>query len=167
MIKKDTSKKYILTLGKPCKKCGRCCSFDAGFAQENELPKIAEYLKISVDKLKKEYFDKKNVFNKEVYKPKLKKSKDMPFGPCIFMKNSTCTIHKVKPLHCRVGNCGKHGEEISEWYTVNYLVDKKSPESIRQWAIRVSVKKTIKGATPLEIIGDKERLRKILEYEVR
>jgi Fe-S-cluster containining protein len=165
-ITKSTKKEDILKLGKECKKCGKCCSFGAGFAQNDELSKIAKHLKISTEKLKKEYFDEKNVFNKKVYEPKLKKEDGMPFGPCVFMKNRICTIHEVKPFHCRVGNCNKFGEKISEWYTVNYLVNKDDPESIRQWSARVDVKSTIIGATPLEIISDKEKLRKILEYEI-
>ena len=166
MITKNTSESEVLKLGKICKQCGKCCSFNAGFAQIDELKKIADHLKISEEKLKEKYFDKANVFNKEVYRPKLSKKDGMPFGPCIFLENNACSIHEVKPLHCRVGNCSKDGEALSEWYSVNYLVDAKDSESIRQWALRIKLKPTIKGGTPLEIVGDKKKLQEILEYKI-
>lgn len=165
-ITRNTKKEVALKLGKKCKRCGKCCSFGAGFAQIDELSKIAEFLKISEDKLKKNYFDEKNIFNKKVYEPKLNKKDKMPFGSCIFMKENMCTIQDVKPLHCRVGNCNKYGEDMSEWYTVNYLVDINSPESIRQWKARVDLKPTIKGASPLELVGNKEKLKEIIEYKI-
>jgi len=165
IITRNTPKEEVLALGKECKRCGKCCSFGAGFAQFDELPKIADFLKINIDDLKKDYFDEKNIFNKRVYEPKLKKSDGMPFGPCIFMKADICTIHDVKPLHCMVGNCNRYGEDISEWYTVNYLVDIKSPESIRQWKARVDLKPTIKGAAPAEMVG-KKKLKQIIEYKL-
>lgn len=165
MITKNTPKEEALTLGENCNKCGKCCSYGAGFAQGNELQKIADHKKISIEKLKDEYFDKANVFNKELFRPKLMKKEPLPFGPCIFLKDNKCEIHEVKPMHCRVGKCGEHGEELSEWYTSNFLVDPKNAESIRQWALRTTLKPSIPGATPVELVGDEKTLKEILEYK--
>lgn len=164
MIEKDTPKIEVIRLGNACNKCGHCCMMGAGFAQENELYPIAKFLDISIEKLKEKYFEKTKVFNKTIYKPKTIK-KNKPYGRCIFLKEKECKIHDVKPLHCRVGNCSEHGESLSEWYTSNYLVDPKDPESIRQWALRVNLKPTIKGASPIEIVGDEKLLKDILDYK--
>lgn len=166
MIHKHTPKDEILKLGKNCRKCGHCCSMGAGFAEDHELDIIAKHLKTTKENLKEKYFDKTQVFNKYVYRPKLT-AKDKPFGPCIFLKDKVCGIHEVKPFHCRVGNCSEeHGNDLSEWYTVNCLVDENDPESIRQWNTRVILKPTIKGAKPIDIVGDRDKLKKILEYEI-
>ena len=164
MIHANTSKEDVEALGKECDKCGHCCKYGAGFAQKNELKKIADHLKIDEETLKKEYFDEANVFNKVVYRPKIKKTDGLPFGPCIFMEKNECKIHEVKPLHCRVGNCGEHGESLSEWYTINHLVDKDNMDSLRQWAIRVELKPTIKGGEPKDLVGE-EKAKKIFRYK--
>ncbi len=164
-ITKNTPVKEILAIGSVCSKCGHCCSFGSGFTLEEELRAIAKHLKIDKEKLKKDFFVEKNVFETIVHTPKLKTKDGMPFGNCIFLENKRCKIHEVKPLHCRVGNCNGDGEKISEWYTVNYLVDKKNPKSIRQWNIRVEVKPAIlDGAKPEEIVG-KKKLKEILDYK--
>lgn len=164
MITKSTSKEDVLRLGTNCSKCGHCCSYGSGYTQEEELEPIAKHLKVSVEELKTRFFDKKNVFNKITYTPKLNRKSELPFGECIFQKNNLCTIHEVKPLHCRVGNCKEHGQDLSEWYAINFLVDKDNAESIRQWQVRVDLKPTIPGGHPKELVGE-EKLRDILNYQ--
>ena len=163
-IKKGTSLKKIKKLGEMCNKCGHCCSMGSGFAQKDELEKIADHLKITIKDLHEKYFEKIEIFNKIVYRPKQKKGKK-PFGPCVFLKDKGCVIHEIKPIHCQVGNCNQYGNELSEWYSVNYLVDKDDPESIRQWSLRVKLKSTIEGGKPLDLVDDKNILKEILEYK--
>lgn len=164
MIHANTSQEDVERIGAECDKCGHCCKYGAGFAQSNELKKIAKHLDIDEEKLKKEYFNEANVFNKRVYKPNIKKTDGMPFGPCIFLKNNVCKIHEVKPLHCRVGNCKNSGEELSEWYAINHLVDKENDDSLREWSVRTELKPTIKGGKVEELIGE-EKAKKILRYK--
>ena len=84
----------------------------------------------------------------------------------VFFGDIGCKIHKVKPLQCRIGNCGEHGEELSIWFMLNYLVNTKDPESIRQYNIYLqSGGKTIPGGNLEELIPDKEELKKILNFE--
>lgn len=156
MIHANTTQEEVEKLGAQCDKCGHCCKYGSGFAQSHELKKIANHLKIDEEKLKNEYFDKANVFNKELYRPKIKKTDGMPFGPCIFLEENICKIQNVKPIHCRVGNCNESGEALSEWYAINHLVDKESDESLRQWSVRVELKPTIPGGTPVELVGEEK-----------
>ncbi|MBR9690133.1 hypothetical protein GOV08_00425 [Candidatus Woesearchaeota archaeon] len=163
-IHKDTPKEEVLQHGKGCRMCGHCCSMGSGYTQEQELKQIAEQLNLTKKELKEKHFEKIKVFNKELYKPKINKVGDLPFGPCVFLKDKKCAINLVKPLHCRIGICSEHGQAISEWYTSNFLVDKDDPESIRQWAARVDVKPSIQGAHPKDMVGE-EKLKEILGYK--
>ena len=167
MIEKDTSKDKIIELGQNCEKCGHCCSFGSGFIQVDELEELSKNLKITKDELKKKYLKQTEMYHKKVYKFKIKQKNELPYGKCIFLKNNICLIHDFKPLHCKIGTCNENGEHISEWYLSNYLVVPLDPESIRQWALRVSLHPTIKGANPHEIVKDKRRLKEYLNYETR
>ena len=182
-IEKNTPKKEILKLSTKCKQCGKCCTIGVGFVKENETQKIADKLKITIEELKKNYLEEHNIFNKGVYKPKQEKSKtksmvfeleenpekvyfnELPTGPCVFLKENMCEIHDCKPLHCKVGNCNKHGEELTEWYYSNQLVDYDDPQSVREWQTRITFKPTIKGANPKEQM-DEELLKKIVNYKI-
>jgi len=105
------------------------------------------------------------VFNTEIHKAKTIKD-DKPYGHCTFFdKNEGCTIHKVKPLHCRVGNgCNEHGEKLAIWFALNYLVKKEDPQSIREWAIYLKTNPTIPGGSLADLVPDKERLGKMLDH---
>ena len=91
----------------------------------------------------------------------------MPYGECVFHdKKQGCTIHEVKPLHCKVGSCNDHGEAIHLWFTINYFVNKNDPESVRQWATYLKTHPTIPGGELEDLVPDKEMLSKILSYEI-
>lgn len=163
-IIKKTPEKEILLISTSCKQCGKCCTLGVGYAKEEELIKIAEKLKITIQELKEKHFEKHIIFNKIVYKPKQKKE-NLPFGPCVFLKENMCEIHEVKPLHCRVGNCNEQGDELTEWYYSNHLVNYNDPQSIREWETRITLKPTIKGGSPKENMDDKT-LKKIVGYKI-
>jgi uncharacterized protein len=129
-ITKETPLKEIEKIGSKCNKCGHCCSYGSGFAVARDLPKIAKFLKISVDELKKKYFESVNQFNTTLYRPKLL---GKPYGPCIFLKDKQCSIHPVKPLQCKTGNLFEYSEDLRVWFALNYQVNEEDPESIRQW----------------------------------
>jgi Fe-S-cluster containining protein len=94
--------------------------------------------------------------------------KGRPYGKCIFLKNkNNCTIHEVKPLHCRIGNCSEYGEDLTVWFALNFCVNPADPESIRQWALYLeSGGKNIPGGELKELVKDPKILKKILDYEV-
>ena len=152
-IEKKTPLSKVLELGVECKQCGHCCSHGTGYVLVSEAGKYDE-----------KYLEEKKVFNTKVFKFK---TKGKPFGKCVFLKNNKCSIHKKKPLHCRVGNCGENGEELSVWFTLNYLVNETDPESIRQWKVYLeSGGKNIPGGELNELVPDKKMLKKIISYEV-
>ena len=92
---------------------------------------------------------------------------DKNYGPCIFLdERKGCLIHEVKPLECRIGSCEKHGQEISIWFMLNYLVNPKDPESIRQYAMYLKTQPTIPGGRLEEIIPDDKRLKRILSFDI-
>jgi hypothetical protein len=70
-------------------------------------------------------------------------------------------------LQCKVGTCSKHGEEISAWFLLNYIIDKDNPESIRQYNLYLkSNGKLIPGGKLEELIPNRETRKKILAYKI-
>lgn len=162
MITKKSSLRKVLKTGEQCKKCGKCCSYGTGFLVDGEEEKIAKFLGITQKTLKENFLEEKELFNKRLLRPK---TKEKPFGECVFLKGKLCGIQPVKPLHCKVGNCCD--EELSAWFTLNYLVDPKDPEAIRQYKIYLeSGGKMIEGGKLEELVPNKEKLKKILNFEV-
>lgn len=165
-IKKDTPLNDILRLGESCRKCGSCCKYGSGFLDEKDIKNIAHFLSVEEEKLKKEFLKEIDKFNTKRFRPKLIK-KGKPYGACIFLnKEGRCRIQDVKPIQCRIGNCGKQGEELSAWFTLNYFVDPKDPESIRQFYIYLkSGGKTLPGGELKDFVKNKKELDSIMSYE--
>ena len=157
----------ILKLANDCKKCGHCCKYSSGYLADDDSKKIAEFLDISEQELKEKFLEEGEKFNTKRLRPKLIRKDGNPYGECIFHQEAEkCTIHKVKPLHCKVGNCEKHGEEIHLWFTLNYFVNKNDPESVRQWAVYLKNHPTIPGGKLEELIPDEELRNKIMNYDI-
>jgi len=165
VIKKSTPLFRVLNLGKECRKCGHCCMHGTGFLVDGDAAKIAKFLGIKGEELKKKYLEKVTKFNTALYRPKSIKGKK-PYGVCVFYEDG-CSIHKVKPLQCKVGNCGEHGEELVVWFDLNYFVNPDDPQSIREWNVYLkSGGKTISGGEMKDLVPDPKILKKILNYEV-
>ncbi|MBU0627676.1 MAG: YkgJ family cysteine cluster protein [Nanoarchaeota archaeon] len=165
-ITKQTKLSEALKLGTKCSRNNNCCKHGSGCLINDDIKKISKFLGITEEKLIKEYLDEKELFNTKVLKPKLN-SKDKPYGECIFFDQKGCKIHEVKPLQCRVGNCSEHGEGLSIWFMLNYFVNKDDPESIRQYHTYLnSGGKTIKGGKLEDLVPDKEKLSKILSFDI-
>ncbi|MBW2984994.1 YkgJ family cysteine cluster protein [Candidatus Woesearchaeota archaeon] len=167
MITKKTKLKKVLELGKKCKKCGHCCSHGSGALADDDLKKIAGFLKTTEEELKKTCLEEVEKFNTKRLRPVTVKT-TKPYGRCAFFnKEKGCVIHPVKPLECKIGNCSKHGEDLSLWFMLNYFVNPDDPESVRQYAsYLIRGGKTLKGGKLKEIVPDKKQLRKILEYKI-
>ena len=152
-------------MGHDCMQCAHCCSHGSGFLINDEAKKIAEFLKITEKELKEKYLEEKELYNTKLSRPRLI-TEGKPYGKCVFLNEKKCSIHKVKPFQCRVGNCNENGEQLSQWFMLNYLVNKDNPESIRQYSAYLSSGgKTIPGGKLEELVPDKEKLKKILSFE--
>lgn len=171
MITKNTPLKEVLKLAAPCR-CNACnngCEFGSGFLAGEDAKNISKFLNIPEEELKSRFLEEAELFNKKSFRPKLLRHKNKPYGRCIFYNHEKgCTVHPVKPLECKTSiSCKDYGEELSVWFKVNYLVDSSDPESIRQYAQCIkSGGKLIPGAELEKLVPDKERLRKILSYDI-
>jgi len=170
MITKHTPRKEILKLSSSCN-CTACqhgCSMGSGFLENDDVKKIADYLKMSESQMKNSYLEEVEIFNKKLLRPKnLRNNK--PYGPCIFFDSKKgCSIHPVKPLQCKITmNCKPYAEELQSWFLLNSILNPYDPESMRQFAIYLeNGGKTLKGGALQELIPNKETRKKILNYEI-
>ena len=171
MVTKNTPLKEVLKLAAPCRcnSCNHGCKFGSGSLVGDDAKKIAAFLSISEEELKKGFLEEIELFNKKLLRPKLIREKSKPYGQCVFYdEQKGCTIHPVKPLECKTSvNCKDYGEELSIWFMVNHVVDTNDAESIRQYARYIkSGGKIIEGAKIEQLVPDKEKLKKILNYEI-
>ena len=161
----------MLALAHPCK-CEACtvgCRHGSGFLIDEDVPKIARILGISEEELKKSFLEEIEKFNTKRYRPKILR-KGKPYGKCIFYDEKIgCKVHAAKPLECKVSmGCKDYGEQISLWFMLNHFVNKDDAESVRQYASYLkSGGKTLEGGKLEQLVPDKEKLRKILSFEIR
>lgn len=165
LISAKTPKEVTLKLAAECKQCGHCCSYGSGSLTAEDEKRIARSLKISREELKKNYLEEIEKFNTTRHRPKLIRENGLPYGKCIFLKNNKCSIQSVKPLQCKTSNCNIQGPELQKWFDLNYFVNKKDPESIRQYATYLAFNDPLPGASLLDLVPDKAELQKILSYE--
>lgn len=168
MITRETSLKEILKFAPvcSCESCKHGCRVGSGILAKNDSRKIAKFLNLSEDILKKKYLEQVEMFNKVFFRPKILRQ-GKPYGKCIFFEDK-CTIHKVKPLQCRITmGCKPYGEELSLWFMLNYIIDKDDAESIRQFALYLkSGGKTLRGGELKDFVPDRKVLNKILGYKI-
>jgi len=167
-LTKNTPIKEVLKLAHPCE-CNACnngCKYGSGFLASQDIAKIAKYLGITEDVLKKEFLEEVEKFNTKKFRPKILR-KNKQYGKCIFFDEEIgCKIHEVKPLECKLSMaCKPYGEQLSLWLMLNHFVN--DAESIRQFATYLkSGGKTLEGAELKDLVPDKEKLRKILSFEI-
>lgn len=170
LISRSTPEKIVIELGKiDCrsKKCVHCCKYGSGFLADGEEERIARFLKITKEGLINKYLEEGEKFNTKRLKPKLLKEKSKPYGKCIFLdENKGCTIHEVKPMQCRIGSCSHHSSDLQKWFDLKFFINPKDAESVRQYALWLEFNEPLPGASLQELVPDKERLRKILSYEI-
>jgi Fe-S-cluster containining protein len=170
-ISRKTSEDDILRLSKiECKECTHCCEYGSGIVLKHEVKDLAKNFKLSEKEFISKYLEKFTNFNTTHYKFKtVKKDQNKetsPPGRCVLLKNG-CTIHNIKPLHCRIGSCNDFGEELNIWFTVNNFVNQYDPESIRQWATYIKLgNKKIEGTELKDLVPDDKKLKEILEYKI-
>ena len=182
VILRNTPLKEILKLAPTCmcSACNNGCKFGSGALVVNEklglndVKNIAQFLKISEEELTKKYLEPIERFNTKTFRPKLLHKKDaagnsLPFGRCIFYDDKKgCTIHEVKPVECKISmGCKDYSEQLSQWFMLNFFVNKNDPESLRQYnAYLKAGGKTLDDGKLADIIPDKKLREKILNYEI-
>ena len=166
-ITKQTPKDDVIRIGEECDRCGHCCKYDSGIVIEDDIPRIAHFLEISEKEFREKYLDEIEKFNTKKFKIKREET-GKPYGPCLFYEGKEgCLIHEAKPLHCKVGNCKEQGEELSIWFMLNHFVNPDDPESIRQYAVYLKTHGTIPGGRLDELVPDKKRLSRIMNFQIR
>ena len=171
MISKNTPLKEVIMLAPPCRceACSHGCKYGSGLLAKGYEKKLASFLKISEKELKEKFLEETERFNTKLLKPKLVRKDKEAYGQCIFYDNERgCTVHDAKPLECKTSmGCRDYGEELSIWFMVNHAVNPNDPESIRQYAQYIkSGGKIISGASLQELVPDKNKLKRILNYEI-
>ncbi|MBI2657580.1 YkgJ family cysteine cluster protein [Candidatus Woesearchaeota archaeon] len=171
IITKNTPLNDVLKLAAPCQcnSCNHGCRFGSGSLAGDDAKNMARFLGVSGQDLKKGFLEEIELFNKKLLRPKLIREKGKPYGRCVFFDDEKgCTVHEVKPLECRTSiQCKDYGEELSVWFMLNHVINPNDPESIRQYANYLkSGGKLIPGAELESIVPDKEKLGKILRYEI-
>ena len=169
-LTKNTHVEEVLKLSNPCK-CESCsvgCKHGSGFLVKEDIPRIAKFMGITEEVLKKEFLEEVEKFNTKKYRPKILR-KDKPYGKCIFFDEEIgCKVHEVKPLECKISmGCKDFGENLSLWFMLNHFVNKDDAESVRQYASYLKTGgKTLRGAELKDLVPDKEKLKKILSLEI-
>ena len=170
-ITKSTPLKEILKLAPACKcdACSNGCKFGSGMLVPGDEKRLAEHLKISEEELKEKFLEETERFHTKMLRPKILRKSGMPHGQCIFYdEKEGCTVHEAKPLECKTSmGCKDYGEELSVWFMANHTLNSDDAESVRQYSQYIqSGGKVIEGAELKDIVPDKEKLAKILSYEI-
>tara|TARA_Y100000034_G_C6879189_1_gene402551 strand:- start:831 stop:1340 length:510 start_codon:yes stop_codon:yes gene_type:complete len=166
MINKETELNEALEHGKDCRKgCVHCCLYGTGCLVGDDKKKIATFLDISENKLEEKYLETLEKFNTKLLRPKMFKKDGLPYGPCVFLKEDFgCKIHEVKPLQCKIGTCSSKGEDLSLWFTLNYFVNSKDSESVKQFAQYLKLGgKTLDKGKLKDLVKDDVLRNKLIE----
>lgn len=165
IISAKTPKEVVAKLGeKDCKGCVHCCKYGSGVLAEDDLKKIAKFLRMTEDEVKQKYLEEFEKFNTKRLRPKLLKEKGRPYGKCVFLNEKTgCTIHEVKPLNCKIGSCGQQSADLQKWFDLKYFLDTNNPESVRQYALWLEFNDPLPGGKLSELV-EKDKLKQMLSY---
>jgi hypothetical protein len=169
MIHAKSSAEEVIKLTHPCRcdACENSCNFGSGAFADGEVEKLAAFLGISPEKTKEKFLEEIERFGTKRMKPKLEKKENMPYGKCVFYhKDAGCRIHDAKPFECKISmGCKDYGNDLIAWYHINYFLDKKNPESLRQFKSYLeSGGKTLPGAEHKDLF-DEKILKKMNEFE--
>jgi Fe-S-cluster containining protein len=136
-IKSDLSKVMKLTHPCRCPSCENSCNYGSGALSDEDLGRLAERLNTSREELKEKYLEEIERFNTKRLRPRLLREDGKAYGKCVFYeKDIGCKIHEAKPLECKIAmGCKDYGEELITWFHLNYFLNPKDAESVRQFMI--------------------------------
>jgi Fe-S-cluster containining protein len=168
-ITRHTPQKEVIQAGnchRDCPSCQHLCKVGSGFLADSDFAPLAKHLGVSEEKLKQDYLESVELYNKTLWRPKLLRE-GKPYGQCVFYnEQEKCTVHVVKPLQCRTSSCKPGSEQLTDWFLLNHAIDATDPVAVREWASTMQVRDTIPGGKLRELITDKEMLKKIMSYEL-
>ena len=118
---KNMSKEKALKLATCPEQCGNCCLYGSGYVLDDEIKGLADAFKMNEKEFTAKYLED-SLFRTKRFR--IIRQAGRPYGRCVFYEDK-CTIHNIKPLHCRIGSCNEHGEELSTWFKLNYLKEKE------------------------------------------
>ena len=167
MIHYKLTKEDVLKHTFPCKchKCENSCNYGSGAFTDDQIEKLAKFLKKSIDEVKNDHLEEIKKFNTTLLRPKIERSENKPYGKCTFYsKGDGCTIHEVKPIECKIAmGCLDYGEDLIKWFEFTHYFNPKDPESIRELKTYIeSGGKIIQGFDPEEFI---EKINKTDEFD--
>ncbi|MBU0980725.1 MAG: YkgJ family cysteine cluster protein [Nanoarchaeota archaeon] len=167
MISKDTKREKALEIAKECEACGHCCKHASGILIEDEKKALARHFRLSEEEFESKYLEDTERFNTKIKRFRQIRSKQRPHGQCIMLApTGKCTIHKVKPLYCRITNCNDAGEQLTVWFALNYFININDAESIRQWAQYLKSHSTIPGGELDSLVPHKQKLDMMLSHDM-
>ncbi len=162
LISKNTPKSEMIKHGN-CKTCGHCCYFTSGIVLDEEIPQLANEFKLSEEDFKTRYLEEFTKLNTQKHRFKQLRQGSAPHGRCIFLnvEENKCTIHKIRPLHCKISTCDHHGEDAQKWFDVKHFLNTEDRNSVREYAIYTKLKEPLPGAS-LEELVPKEKLEEFI-----
>ena len=162
-INRNTKAEELIEMAPSCRcsKCSNGCKFGSGFLFEEDAKKIAQYIGLSLESFRKEYLEEFESFNTKAFRFKLVRKNNMPYGKCIFFRDGICSIHDVKPLHCKISTgCKPHGKDVSLWFMLNYFVNPYDKESVKEYEQYLKT-----GGETLENSSIKEIMEEIIKSD--
>jgi len=158
----------VMKLVYPCR-CPACenpCNYGSGSLVGDDLKRLSEFLGESEQDIKEKYLEEKEKFNTKLLRPKTEKG-NKPYGKCVFYdKSNGCKIHEAKPTECKISmGCKPYGEELITWFDLNYHLNPKDPESLRQFKIYLESGGKSLPEGELNDFADENMLKKIENYE--
>ncbi len=169
-IKRSTPLPRILELAPPCSctACAHGCTMGSGLLADGDLKPLAKFLGLTEEKLKSDWLEEIEQFNKKMYRPKILRDVK-PYGRCIFHnKEKGCTVHEAKPLMCRISmGCREYGPDLITWFVLNHVINPNDPEAIRQYKAYIDAGGNVIAGGKIEnLVQNKDTLKKILSFRM-
>lgn len=161
-VHRNMTPNEVLTLTQNEEKDHQSCKYGSGYLTEEDLTNVAHHLRLTETELKERYLEEAEKFGTKAHKPKLIRE-GKPYGTCVFLKGGKCGIEEAKPFHCRISNKGDISEDVQQWFDLNFFVNPKDRNSIREYAQVLKVRDPIDGGELEELVPDKQKLKEILE----
>jgi Fe-S-cluster containining protein len=151
VVSKSTTADDAMRLGICPNRCGHCCINGSGYVLESEKAKVAKHLGLTTKDFERDFLEPTQYKKAKRFRQVRKEGK--PHGHCIFLTDKGCSIQDVKSLHCRIATCTVAGEDLANWYLVNYLIDWNDDDDVMKYMQYEKSRTPIKGGRTSELIS--------------